>query len=525
MRLARLLATVVVLAPAAAHAQDGADIDLQAFRPAMDSRGFVTVNGSSVLAPGQPSFGLVTSWGRGLLQLEGDGNRYEVEHLITPTLVGAIGFRLLGLDLEVGAGLPFAVMAGDRSPDGGVTTPDPNDDVSYRFDGQGMADAALRLKWRLRRPPRDQGLGLAVIGSVTLPTASESERWLGDGSTVPEVSAVADYRRGRLTLAANAGARWRERQRFTDDQMLGAPLTGGTLEVGSSIPGGLAASYSILPERFDVLVEVFGAYPLDGENYFPLEALGGLKLYLAESSHLSFGAGAGLLDRGASPDTRAFLAIVFEPRPTLRESGGVPSPRPRPRSLPGDRDKDGIIDPDDECPDDPEDVDGFQDEDGCPDIDNDDDRILDVDDLCIDRPEKYNTVEDEDGCPDNGPVIEREGEIEILDVIEFEFDSDVIREESHGILRAVAKTIELNPKIQLVQVRGHTDERGSAAYNLDLSQRRARSVREFLAGEGVARERLDSRGFGEEKPLVREHNEAAWARNRRVEFIIERRAR
>jgi outer membrane protein OmpA-like peptidoglycan-associated protein len=528
-RLVILAATLTLAHPAAALAQDGANIDLQAFRPAMDSRGFITVNGSAVLAPGQPSFGLVTTWGRGLLQLEGDGNRYEVQHLITPTLVGAIGFRILGVELEAGAALPFTVMAGDRSPDGGSATPDPNDDVSHRFDGQGLADAALRLKWRLRGPPRGQGLGLAIIGSLTLPTASQEDRWLGNSAAMPEVAAVADYIRGRFAMAANVGMRWRERQRFTDDQpaMDGSPLpsTRGVIQVGSSIPGGLAASYAVVPERFDLMVELFGAVPLDGENDFPLEALAGLKLYLAESSHLSFGAGAGLLDRGANPDTRAFVAIVFEPRPAFQHADRVDPSRPRPPRLPGDRDEDGIVDPDDGCPDDPEDVDGFQDEDGCPDPDNDGDLILDVDDLCIDRPEKYNTVEDEDGCPDRGPVIERDGEIEILDVIEFEFDSDVIQEQSHGILRAVARTILQSPAIQLVEVRGHTDERGSAAYNLDLSKRRARSVLEFLAGEGVARERLDSRGFGEEKPLIREHTEAAWARNRRVEFIIARRAR
>mgnify|MGYP001567552346 CR=1 FL=1 len=121
LQLAFLLAFLAFLAslfaPGAASAQEGADIDLQAFRPAMDSRGLITVNASEVLAPGELSFGLVTTWGRGLLRLEGDGNRYEVQDMITPTLVGAIGFRLLGVDLEAGAALPFTVMSGDRSPD------------------------------------------------------------------------------------------------------------------------------------------------------------------------------------------------------------------------------------------------------------------------------------------------------------------------------------------------------------------------------------------------------------------------
>lgn len=522
--LARLLLSSLLLALAStAAAQSGADIDLQAFHPAMDSRGFITVNGSQVLGPGEPSFGLVTTWGRGLLRLEGDGNRYEVEHMITPTLVGALGFSLLGLDLEAGAALPFTIMSGGRVPGEASEA----GDQAVSFDGQGMGDASLHLKWRLRSGALRPGIGVAVIGSLTLPTTSAADRWLGDRAVVPQIGAAVDWRAGRLALALNGGVRLRgDGERFRDDPSMAVDMaaTGGAIETGSTVPFGLAASYAVVPERFDLVAEVFGAAPLAGENYFPLEALGGLKVYLARSSYLTLGAGAGLLaDHGANPDTRATVGIVFEPRsadPVSDRIADAPPPRPRPRT--GDRDDDGIPDPVDRCPDDPEDLDQFQDQDGCPDIDNDGDLIADIDDLCIDRREVYNMVEDEDGCPDRGAVIERDGEIEILDVIQFEFDSAVIRPESHGILRAVARTILLNPRIEALEVQGHTDERGSAAYNLDLSRRRAASVLDFLVAEGVARTRLTSRGYGETRPLIRASNEPAWTANRRVAFIIKR---
>src|SRR5205814_7832527 len=113
-------------------------------------------------------------------------------------------------------------------------------------------------------------------------------------------------------------------------------------------------------QKFDVVAEVTGAIPLsDSENYFPLEALGGVKLYLARNSFLSLGGGTGLMrGKAGSPDVRAFIGIVFEPNV-------------------GDRDGDGIKDDVDECPDNPEDFDGFEDEDGCPDDDNDRDGIKD----------------------------------------------------------------------------------------------------------------------------------------------------
>ena len=66
-----------------------------------------------------------------------------------------------------------------------------------------------------------------------------------------------------------------------------------------------------------------------------------------------------------------------------------------------DRDNDGVPDSRDQCPDQPEDTDGFQDTDGCPDLDNDNDGIPDAQDECIDEPENFNHFEDEDGCPDD----------------------------------------------------------------------------------------------------------------------------
>jgi outer membrane protein OmpA-like peptidoglycan-associated protein len=125
---------------------------------------------------------------------------------------------------------------------------------------------------------------------------------------------------------------------------------------------------------------------------------------------------------------------------------------------------------------DPEDLDKFEDEDGCPDPDNDHDRILDANDKCPNEPETYNGFEDEDGCPDKGKVIVRKGKLEILDKIYFETDKDEIKPVSFPLLDAIAATIKGNPQIQLIEVQGHADERGDDAHNLDLTERRAAAV-------------------------------------------------
>src|SRR3984885_10703063 len=115
--------------------------------------------------------------------------------------------------------------------------------------------------------------------------------------------------------------------------------------------------------------------------------MGGVKLSLARNSFLSLGAGRGLLpDKGGNPDFRAMIGIVFEPNI-------------------GDRDGDGIKDDVDKCPDEPEDFDGFQDEDGCPDPDNDRDGVPDVDDKCPNVPGPKSN----DGCPE-GSKNDRDGD-------------------------------------------------------------------------------------------------------------------
>ena len=185
-----------------------------------------------------------------------------------------------------------------------------------------------------------------------------------------------------------------------------------------------------------------------------------------------------------------------------------------------DNDKDGIPDKVDLCPNDPEDFDGFEDEDGCPDPDNDHDRIPDKLDKCPNEPETYNGFEDEDGCPDKGLVIVQRGKLEIMDKIYFETDKDEILPRSFPLLDQIAGTIKGHPEILLIEVQGHADERGDDEHNLDLTDRRAKSVVRALEDRDVSLGRLRGKGYGETKPICTQHNEDCWSKNRRVEFII-----
>ncbi|HXT95057.1 MAG TPA: OmpA family protein, partial [Polyangia bacterium] len=204
-----------------------------------------------------------------------------------------------------------------------------------------------------------------------------------------------------------------------------------------------------------------------------------------------------------------------EDKDNFEDADGCPDP---------DNDKDGIPDKNDLCPNDPEDKDGFEDQDGCPDPDNDHDRILDKDDKCPNEPETYNGYQDADGCPDKGKVIVHKGKLEILDKIYFETDKDEIKPVSFPLLDAIAATINGNPQIDLIEIQGHADERGDDAHNLDLTERRAQSVRRALEQRNVLPSRLKAHGYGETKPICTQHNEECWSQNRRVEFIILKRS-
>ncbi len=187
-----------------------------------------------------------------------------------------------------------------------------------------------------------------------------------------------------------------------------------------------------------------------------------------------------------------------------------------------DSDGDGIFDSVDKCPNAPEDKDGFEDDDGCPDPDNDKDGIPDVKDKCPLQPETINGIEDTDGCPDEGESkVKLEGnKILILDKVYFATGQDVILSRSFNLLTQVASTLLAHEELKKVRVEGHTDDRGDDRANLDLSQRRAASVKRFLVERGVAATRLEAVGYGEVKPVAPNTTPANREMNRRVEFVI-----
>ncbi len=113
-------------------------------------------------------------------------------------------------------------------------------------------------------------------------------------------------------------------------------------------------------------------------------------------------------------------------------------------------------------------------------------------------------------------------EVSELQAVYFDFDRAVIRDDQKPAMRSNASAVEEHQDWRIIVVEGHTDERGTEEYNLALGERRANSVKQYLVNSGVAAARVDTVSFGESKPAVQGHDEAAWKWNRRAEHRVMR---
>ncbi len=186
----------------------------------------------------------------------------------------------------------------------------------------------------------------------------------------------------------------------------------------------------------------------------------------------------------------------------FQDNDGCPDP---------DNDGDGIIDANDQCPEEAEDMDGFQDEDGCPDPDNDGDGIIDANDKCPGTPR--DVVVGLDGCPVVA-VIEQEM---ILTGVTFTHAKAILTSEAKLALDTVAESLLAYPSVR-VEVQGHTDSKGSAELNRQLSQDRANAVRSYLISKGIPSTQMEAIGYGEDMPVGDNKTHAGRVANRRVEL-------
>ena len=122
--------------------------------------------------------------------------------------------------------------------------------------------------------------------------------------------------------------------------------------------------------------------------------------------------------------------------------------------------------------------------------------------------------------PPPGPSISQQAFQEFQNQrIFFDFDKYDLRTDARATLDRKASFLNQNSSVR-VQIEGHTDDRGTAEYNLALGERRANAAKQYLTTAGISAGRLSTISYGEERPLDPAQNEAAWAKNRRDHFVI-----
>lgn len=421
-RSARLSALVIgsLLAsvPLSASGQDrlGGGYDLRLFRPSVDTHGYIGVNGSEVQPHNRFSFGLTLDGGFGLLNYEGflndsatraedaDRRGHIVDRLITGTL--HVNYGLFDW-LVFGVQMPLHLVSGPNLEVLDNTgAPLLNAGGAGSLATQSVGDLALHVKARYPTGPRAIW-GLAGILQVTAPTGSAS-RFVGEPGVglwpqlVGELIPANWFRAGvnvgyRMNTGSGATLPIGAETTPGDTSASSAQLVQGgrNQSYGDLVTFGTAAAFRVL-RSLDLIAELYGTARTEGSlgTAVSMEALGGLKIFVQESSYLLLAGGAGLppSDGFQRADGRAVFSVVYEPK--------------RAQDLDGD----GVPDELDACPEDAEDADEFEDEDGCPDADNDGDGILDVDDQCPETPESFNGVQDSDGCPERSDILDRDGD-------------------------------------------------------------------------------------------------------------------
>jgi len=372
--LGLLLATGTAAAQSAEPPYDPA-IDVQLMNYSIGPKQFLSVNSADIAEKKQLAldafftfvskpFSVYETNGESDPMIVGDPRVPIVNTLTAAQLTVAYG---INEKLQVGGALPIIFSLSGDGLDASTGMRDPNG-VSVTGLGDIRAEAKYKL-WQAR----NRETRLAGIGGVTLPTSvgSDGSKFIGDNLPTLAGGVALTWSRGKVALGANAGF------------ILRKPRTIYASTVGQQLTFGAAASFGVT-DKVQVIGEFFGRGGLESSfalDESPMEAVGGLRLVTAKNVAITVGGGAGLDRAIGSPQARFFLSVGYAP--DVRDSDG-----------------DKVQNAKDACPLIPEDFDGHDDNDGCPDDDNDGDRRPDSEDKCVNQSEDIDGFDDDDGCPE-----------------------------------------------------------------------------------------------------------------------------
>jgi OmpA-OmpF porin, OOP family len=407
----RVVIALVVLAGLSGTARAQVPLDVQQatipsqlFEPAMGPSPFFTVESAETPQHKLMSFSAFMNYQSRPFRISNvtgttlGNNIYAVDRQLWADVVGAIG---LGKRFMVALAVPMALSTKGQFVG---TATDPFEPPAIK--GAGIGDLRLEFKaviWRKRT--QSQSFALAAAPILTMPLSAggwvsnnnggemSKREFLGERYPTFRPRVSFDFNQGPLHVAANFGVIVRAESTYLADKLSHQLIYGAGVgyDIGKSVKF-----------QFRPVLEITGRHGFDAyQDTAPTEILGGGKFIIARMWELSVGGGGGVVGGIGAPKWRVFMGLTFNP--DFR-----------------DRDGDGIPDVYDLCPDQPEDKDGYKDDDGCPDPDNDGDGIPDEKDRCPNEPEDFDGFQDEDGCPDHDN--DHDGVPDIRDACPFDIE-------------------------------------------------------------------------------------------------------
>lgn len=393
---------------------------------------------------------------------------------------------------------------------------------SVRYSERGRDREQDRDKWIYRWAPQNNMAEIGVFGGVWFPSR-HLELYAPDPSmpnsgnqllklVAPDVGLRAGYYPLRYIGVEVEGAAMPTRTLGTDGRAVPWNVRGHIVaQLGLwSVTPFLLVGTGILGVSSDAPPNSLGSEQ-DVEIHFG----GGVKVYVNRWIQLRLdvrdvvsnrvGVGDGLT---SSPEILLGLSVTLGRKKERRAE------RARPGA--GDRDGDRILDRDDYCPD----VFGEAPR-GCPQVcidDADGDGLANPVDQCPNEPESRNGFKDRDGCPDEVPP-ELADLTGIMEGITFDTDKDTIKAGSKPVIDQAVEVMKKYPELR-VRVTGHTDSQGPYRHNVELSQRRSKSVKRYMVQAGIDESRVETEGFGPDQPIDTNETVEGRGHNRRIEFTI-----
>ena len=526
--------TVVALLAVSASTHAQGTLVLDRFQPAPAGDRFFGVQGGDPGGHLSPRLMLLGDYAYKPLVLY-QGDNQEIGAVVKNQLVLHVAAGISLWDrLWVFADMPLALLNNAESV-GGLPAPP-----------SGVAAGDLRAGLRVRLLGENRSLAtLALSGYVYIPTGNKDKR-TGANEVHGMPALVLSGEGESVAYAVNAGVDVRKK---TDNS------AAGTVDFGSEMTFGAAFGVLLADRMLQIGPEVYGNTLMVGNGRFGkdatnLEGILGARMRVGPMV-MGLGGGPGITRGIGTPTLRAVASIAYAPYP---EKPAPPPPPPPKKVLPPpDRDKDGIPDKVDACPDEPgvrsddpekngcpppppdRDGDGILDNvDACPDLkgvhsddptqngcppDTDGDGIRDDVDACPKEKGMPDPDPQKNGCPKSVRVTDEE--IVILEQVQFKTASAKILPASDDLLTQVANVMAEHPEILKIEVQGHTDNRGGKKYNRKLSDNRAAAVVKWLTKRGnVDASRLTSHGYGMDEPIAENDTPEGRQKNRRVQFKI-----